>query len=135
MCDATAEAILTSDYQRGPIPKLDIIRKCDIAGTEEADIAKQHKDKVKAWRRKYYSTFLLPALSQVSVFGQNDEERGSYIGRPMLGNGNGHRIKMNASMTAASERLGREITLEDTYDEGRNVPGGNPFLDTFPHRG
>ena len=126
---------MTSDYQRHPMHKFDVIRKCDIAGTEEAENASQQKDKVKAWRGKQHFRSLISPSDEALVFGQSTKVRDSYVGKPMLGNGNRHRGQIAASIAAATARLGRNITLEDTYDEGRHVPGGNPFMDGPLSRG
>lgn len=47
---ATADFIKTSDYKRPQASHIDLVRKCDIPGTQEAKLAEENKEKAKGWQ-------------------------------------------------------------------------------------
>ncbi|KAK4944250.1 hypothetical protein LTR10_016363 [Elasticomyces elasticus] len=107
---ATANFIKTSDYSNRTMrSNLPLIRQCDIPNTEEAKVVKENKAQLSDWRN----------------FGQTPEAQETASGDPLIGgmNGNGHRPETRAALNADETRLGRPITLDDTYDDRPRRPG------------
>ncbi|KAI1616734.1 hypothetical protein EDD37DRAFT_645452 [Exophiala viscosa] len=101
---ATANFIKTSDYSNRIVTSnLPLIRQCDIPNTEEAKVVKENKAQLNEWNNWKYT----------------EEAQQTASGDGLIGGmtGGGHRFNTMAALKADSSRLGRPITLDDTYDD------------------